>query len=163
MVTLLMSLHRWYHLTSLRLCCQIRERIGEDIEVFPIPLHKHSHLLCSKFPHIEKLIGYIAVGISQIYVSHRNVCTHACVENVMYSLWLWGHDVLWNGDMYVVWIGDMGWRHACSTNWGMEWGHELWNGDMYVVWIGDMEWGHDELWNGGHVCSVIMERACTTY
>ena len=69
MATLLMSLRGCYQLTSLRLCCRIREQIGEDIEVLPIPLHKYSHLLCFKFPHIEKLIGYIAVGISQMYVS----------------------------------------------------------------------------------------------
>ena len=104
MAILLLPLCGGYQLTSpcLHVCCRIRERIREDIEVFPIPLHKHSHLLSFKFPHIEKLIGYIAVGISQIYVSRRNVCTR--LENVMYSLWLW--------------IGDMEWGHVCSMDWG---------------------------------------------
>ena len=78
MATLLMSLRGCYQLTSLCLCCQIREQIREDIEVFPIPLHKHSHLLCFKFPHIEILIGYIAVGILR-YMSLVEMCAHIYV------------------------------------------------------------------------------------
>ena len=41
---------------------QIKEPIREDIEVYAIPLHKHSHLLCFKFPHIEMLIAHVRTG-----------------------------------------------------------------------------------------------------
>ena len=69
------------------------------------------------------------------------MCTHICLKNVMYSLWLWIG--IWNGGMYVVWIGGMEWGHVCSIyglGYGMGTcmqyglGHGvLWNGDMYVV------------------------------
>ena len=43
----------------------------------------------------------------------------------MYSLWLWIG--IWNGGMYVVWIGGMEWESVCSMDWGRD---VLWNGDM---------------------------------
>ena len=85
------------------------------------------------------LIGYIAVGISQICLLLKCVHTYMFREcNVQLMVMDW----IWNWDMYVVYM-DWGYGMGTCMQYGlgtwcvMEWGH-----------VCSMDWGHDVLWNG---------------